>query len=127
MSDADGTGDVQRVPTLEKVVMALSVLLTVFLFGFAAWHASMGPDVSAPEVRVTETNVTADGDVIYIVELRNPGDVGIVRATVVADCRDPPIRLTFENVPSGGRRLGTVVCPPGASTPRLSIESWIHQ
>ena len=127
MTDGDGTDDAQPVPPMEKVVMAVSVLFTALLFGFAAWQAVTGPGVAAPEVGVIDQQTAPDGDVVVTVELRNPGDVGLVRATVVARCDDPPIRLLFESVPSGGRRVGTIACPPGTLDPGVSVETWVHQ
>lgn len=127
MSDDDG-GDPEdeSVPLFEKVVMVASVLFTLSLFGFAIWHSLTGASAAAPAVGVTESEATVDG-VQYTVELRNEGDVGLVSATVVVRCTDPPTTFTFANVPAGGHREGTVVCPAGTSDPTVSVVTWVQE
>lgn len=120
MSDDEG------VPFFEKVVIVVSVLFTVLLFGFAIWQSLTGAGAVAPAVDLTEGEETADG-VRYTVELRNEGDVGLVSVTVLVRCTDPPTSFTFDNVPAGGRRVGTVVCPPGTSDPTVSVVSWVQE
>lgn len=124
---ASEVGGGQGVPTGEKIVIVASVLFTAGLFGFAAWQATTGAGAAAPEVGAIGHSTAPDGQVVYTVELRNPGDIGLVQATVTAGCTDPPTQLTFENVPAGGRRTGTIVCPPGTTDPRVSIDSWIPE
>ena len=126
----DGTGNgggSDEVSTAEKVVMVVSVGFTALLFGFALWQALTGPGALAPTVSVVGSQQAADGEVVYTVALGNPGDVGLVSATVEAGCADPPTEVTFENVPADGRRVGTVVCPPGTNDPELSVVSWIQE
>lgn len=125
MSDG-GEGDVETIPLAEKVAMAASVLFTLSLFGFALWHSFTGAGTAAPTVGVAGSEETPTG-VRYTVELRNPGDVGFVSVTVRAGCTDPPTEVTFENVPAGGRRRATVVCPPGTSDPAVSVLTWMEE
>lgn len=127
MSD-DGGGDPEAatVPLVEKVVMVASVLFTLSLFGFAIWQSLTGASAAAPAVGVTGSEVTTDG-VQYTVELRNEGDVGLVSATVVVRCTDPPTTFTFANVPASGHREGTVVCPPGTADPTVSVVTWVQE
>lgn len=126
MSDDEERGDesgTEDVPFFEKVVMVVSVLFTLSLLGFAIWQALTGAGAVAPAVGLAGSEETADG-VRYTVELRNRGDVGLASVTVAVQCTDPPTTLTFENVPAGGRRVGTVVCPSGTSDPTVSIVTW---
>lgn len=139
-SGADGSGDggdddgsgggsgegSNGIPTAETVVMAVSVAFTLALFGFALWHALVGPGAVAPTVSVVDSQ-PAPGGVQYTVVLSNRGDLGLVTATVEADCTDPPVEVVFENVPADGRRTGTVVCPPGTVDPAVSVTSWIQE
>lgn len=130
MSDDGGGeetgGENEDVPLFEKAVMVVSVLFTLSLFGFAIWQSLTGASAVVPTADLTGSEETSDG-VQYTVELRNEGDIGLVSATVEVGCTDPPTTLTFENVPAGGRRVGTVVCPPGTSDPTVSVVTWIQE
>lgn len=130
MSDDEGGGESdgenEDVPLFEKAVMAVSVLFTLSLFGFAVWQSLTGAGAVAPAVGLTGSEASADG-IQYTVELRNEGDIGLVSATVEVGCTDPPITFTFANVPAGGRRVGTVVCPPGTSDPTVSVVAWVQE
>lgn len=117
----EGSDDVS---TAEKIVMALSVAFALAIFGVAVWHALTGPGALAPTVEVVGSQPAGNGSVAYTVELRNPGDVGLLSATVEARCTGPPTTIVFENVPAAGRRRGTVVCPPGTTDPAVSVTSW---
>jgi len=108
----------------EKVVMVVSTLFTVSLFLFAVWQ-SLGATAAVPTANATGQQITAEGDVIYTIELRNPGDAGLVWVTVEVDCIDPPVVLTFQNVPADGSRTGSVVCPPETDDPEVAVEAWI--
>lgn len=105
--------------------MAASVGITLALFGVALWYALTGPGVVDSAVGVVGSHQSPDGDVVFTVELGNPGDVGLVSVTVSAACTDPPTELTFENVPATARRTGQVVCPSGTSDPSVSVSSWV--
>lgn len=123
-----GSGDgSDQVSAAEKAVMVASVAFTVALFGFALWHALTGPGALAPTAVAVSSQPAPGGGVHYTVELRNPGDVGLVSATVEAECTDPPAELVFENVPADGRRRGTVVCPAGTDDPAVSVASWVEE
>lgn len=115
-----------QVSAAEKIVMVASVAFTVALFGFALWQALTGPGALAPTATVVSSQPVQDGGVQYTIELRNPGDVGLVSATVEAACTDPPAEIVFENVPADGRRSGTVVCPAGTDDPAVSVSSWVR-
>lgn len=125
MSDG-GDPEAESVPLVEKAVMVTSVLFTLALFGFAVSQTLTGASAAAPTVGVTERELTDDG-VQYTVELRNEGDVGLVSATVIVRCTDPPTTFTFANVPAGGHRVGTVVCPPGTADPTVSVVTWVQE
>ena len=120
-------GDPDEVSTAETLVMVLSVAFTLALFGVAVWYALTGPAAPAPTVHVVGSQPAPDGGVAYAVELRNPGDVGLVSATVEAGCTDPPPEIVFENVPADGRRTGTVVCPAGTSDPAVTVSTWVAE
>ena len=126
MSDDGGGDGNEDVPFFEKAVMVASVVFTLSLFGFAIWQSLTGASAVVPAADLTGSEETADG-VRYTVELRNRGDTGLVSATVEVRCTDPPTTLTFQNVPAGGRRVGTVVCPPGTSDPAVSVVAWIQE
>jgi uncharacterized protein (TIGR02588 family) len=103
----------------------VSVVFTVLLFGYVAWQAVQSPGGTHPQVEVVETNEAANGSVLVHVALTNPGDEGLISATVEADCDRPPPDATFEYVPSGGRERGVLVCPPGTTRPNASVSAWI--
>ena len=122
-----GNGGSDEVSTAEKVVMAASVAFTLALFGVAVWYALTGPGAVAPAVDVVGSQPAGNGGVAYDVELRNPGDVGLVSATVEAGCTEPPSEVVFENVPADGRRTGTVVCPAGTTDPAVTVSTWVGE
>ena len=119
--------DPSSVALLEEAVMVASALFTVALFGFAVWKALSGAGAVAPAVAVTDSEVTPDGEVVYEIEVRNEGDVGLVSVTVDARCVSPPASLTVENVPAEGHRTASVVCPPDADGPQVSVTSWVRE
>jgi len=124
--DSDGDQEAEDIPRLETAFMVVSVLFTCSLFGFAVWQSLTGAGAAAPTVNVTGAQSVQDG-VRYDVELRNDGDVGLVSATVRVGCVDPPTALTFENVPGGGSRRATVVCPAGTSDPAVAVVTWVEE
>lgn len=126
--DASGRGgdDAEGITSAEKAVMAISAAFTIGLFVFALWHAATGPGGMAPRATVVDSRPASGGDVVHTVELRNPGDLGLISVTVEAACTDPPVELQFEHVPPGGRRVGTVACPAGTEA-NLSVSSWIRE
>lgn len=106
----------------EWVVMAVSVAVTVALFGFVVWHAATTPAAATPEATVTGTETTEDGRVAVTVEVYNPGATGLESVTVSVDCTDASIE--FSHVPTDSRRTGTLVCSADADDPTASIRSW---
>lgn len=108
----------------EWAVMAVSVAVTLLLFGFVAWHAATTPADAIPEATVTGTQPAEDGRVIVAVEVYNPGNTGLKSVTVSADCANGSI--TFEHVPTDDRRSGTLVCPAGTEDPSAAVLSWIE-
>lgn len=124
---SDGEGSDGGPSTAEQFVMVASAAFTVSLFAFAVWQAVTLPAAGAPTVSVVDQQTAPSGDVIFTVALANPQDTGLVRATVEAECTDPPTELTFENVPVKDRRTGRIVCPPGTETPGVSVASWIER
>lgn len=120
--DQPGSGG--GVPTAEKAVIAVSVLFTLSLFAYAGWQIATPPAVDDPQVTVVGTE-PADGGVAVTVRLRNPKDVGLVSATVQADCAAPPPQVEFSYVPAASTRTGTVVCPPGTTDPSASLANWV--
>lgn len=121
---SDDSGD-SSPSTAEKAVIVVSVLLTVAVFGFAAWQLLTASGGMAPIVEVVDTQTTPTGDVIVTVQLRNTLEVGLRSATVEVACTDPPTQITFTNVPVDGRRVGQVRCPPETDDPTVSVSSWI--
>lgn len=111
--------------TAEKVLTGISVVFTVLLFGFVAWQAIQPPGGAHPQAEVVGTDEAANGSVLVRVELTNPGNAGLISATVEANCSQPPPDTTFEYVPSGGRERGILVCPPGTTRPNVSVSAWV--
>lgn len=123
--DADrGSEAAGGISWLRLTFAAFGVLLTVAFVSFALWQALAAPSVSAPEATVVGTQTAENGDVLTTVQLRNPTDRGMASVTVESGCTDPPTELTFENVPPGGRRMGTMVCPPGTVNPTVAVSTW---
>lgn len=111
--------------TAEKVLTGISVAFTVLLFGYVAWQAVQPPGGVGPQAEVTGTEQLSNGSVAVHVELTNPGDTGLVSATVEANCDQPPSDTTLEYLPAGGREQGVLVCPPGTTRPNVSISAWV--
>lgn len=106
----------------ERAAMIGSVLFTVALFGFVAWHAVTGTGApAAPEASIATT-----GEDVYRVRVTNSADVGLESVTVVVDCGDPPRQVVFEHVPASGTRRGTVDCPGDAATPSVDVITWVR-
>lgn len=111
--------------TAETVLTAVSVAFTLLLFGYVAWQAVDAPGSTQPRVEVLGTERLADGSLLVRVEFTNTGDVGLVSATVEAECGRPPPDATFEHVPAGGTQRATLVCPPGTGTPDVTVSAWV--
>ena len=114
--------------TAEKAVMVVSIAFTISLLAFAGWQMATAPSTGAePTVSVVETEPMENGSVAVTVRLRNSKDVGLVSATVSADCTSPPAEVAFSYVPAASDRTGTIVCPPGTTDPDVSMASWVTQ
>lgn len=119
--------DPTTVAVVEEAVMIASALFTLALFGFAIWQALAGGGAVEPTVAVVDSHAGAGDRVVYDIELRNEGEPGLTLVTVQARCASPPIELTFQNVPAGGYRRGSIACPPGTTDPRLSVVTWVTE
>ena len=132
MSDGDGGRDGGgghsdgKQSTVEVAVMVVSILFTAALFTFAGWQMVSGPTTAQPQATVVGTETVANGSVVVTVELRNRQDIGLVSATVGADCSTPPPEVRFEYIPASSNRRGNLVCPPGSETPTVSVSSWVN-
>lgn len=118
--------DDRREPPLPaRAFMAASTLVTLSLLGYVLVQALQSSADTVPEARVIATAVDDDGSVLVTVEVQSPGGVGLIEATVEVDCKTPAPSLTLQEIPAGGRRVGTLVCPPGTVDPRASVASWM--
>lgn len=125
-SDSDSDSDGQEgASTAEKVVIALSVAVTVLLFAYAGWQIATPPQAATPQATVVETTPLDNGSVAVTVRLRNPGDIGLITATVESSCASPPVQVQFSYVPALSTRTGTLVCPPGTTNPSVSVANWV--
>lgn len=120
----DGSSNGNETSTAEKAVTAISVAFTVLLIAFVVWQAVTATSSGAPQVRLLETSAMESGDVRVYVEVTNPQDIGLETVIVEANCTTPPPELTVEHVPAGGREVGYLVCPPGATNPDVSAAAW---
>lgn len=113
--------------TAEKAVILLSVAVTLLLFAYAGWQMAFGPTSAAPQVTVEGTERLANDSVAVTVRLRNPGDVGLITATVQSNCSSTPQTVQFSYVPAASTRTGTLVCPPDTTDPSVSMANWISR
>lgn len=109
--------------TAEWVVVAVSVVVTLLLFSYVAWHGVTTSDQTRPEVSIVDTQTLDDGRTIVTVELHNPGRTGLDSVTVATNCNDATI--TFQHVPTDARLSGTFACQATASDPSVSIQTWV--
>lgn len=123
--DGDGDGSDEGVSTVEMAVILVSVLFTLLLFGYVGWQMVAAPSGTTPSVSVVGTEPVDNGSVAVEVELRNPRGVGLVTATVQADCSSPPPQVSFSYVPAASTRTGTLICPPGTTAPNVSLANWV--
>lgn len=134
-------------PTLaEWIAIAISVAVTLLLFGFLAWQAATVPADGTPTATVTGTQPTAAGSAVTV-EVSNPAAAGFEAVTVGVDCANAPNAaasnvtapnatapnataaarsITVEHLPARASRQGTIVCPAGADDPSASVRSWIE-
>lgn len=123
----DNTGDNSAPSVPQKAVMVISVALALVLLGYAGWQILYGSPPSSPEASVVDTSQLPDGEVAVTVRIRNSNDRGLVRATVEADCADPPPQIEFTYVPSHDTRTATLVCPPATSNPNATVVAWVQR
>lgn len=128
--DEQGQGDRQgqqnRSPsTAEKALTVLSIGFTVLLFGYIASQAVQPPAGVHPQAEVVGTEQLSRRSVVVHVKLTNPGNEGLISATVEASCGQPPPDTTFDYVPAGGRERGVLVCPQGTTNPTVSVSAWV--
>lgn len=110
---------------MEKAVTAVSVVFTVLLFAFLAWHALQAPGSTSPQVDVTDVTERSDGQVEVTVVLTNSASEGLLSATVEVDCAQPPPSFQFTHVPTDGREQAVLVCPPGtAVNATANVTTW---
>lgn len=122
---ADGGGD-EGASWAERLLMAISVAFTLALFAFVIWQGATTPTAGEPTAQVAGTETLPSGDVRVAVTVRNPQDVGLIRATVEVDCDTPPPELQFEHLPAEDRRTGHVICPPGTENPTATVSTWVE-
>ena len=127
MSDESRDQDEQgRGPsTAEKVLTAISIAFTVLVFAFVAWQAVQPPTSGAPRAKTVGVQTGPNGSTLVHVRITNPGNAGLLSATVEANCSQPPPEVAFENVPAGGQEEGVLVCPAGTTDLNVSVSSWI--
>lgn len=114
---------------LEKVVVAASVLLIVGVIGYLVSQALVAPATPAPTATVDAVEPMSGeegaGSVRVTVSLDNRGEHGLSSVEVAVRCGTTERSLVFTHVPARGHRIGTVVCPRGAS-PTASVATWIE-
>lgn len=117
--------DARRAALVELAVVALSVVVTVSLFGFAALHVVAPPPSGPPRAHVTGTT-RANGHVVVTVVVRNPQNSGLRRATAQVSCRQSSVRVQFSDVPARGRVRAQVACPANTTRPKATLVSWME-
>lgn len=109
---------------LERVVVAVSVLLIASTLGYVLWQASVTTEVADPEVNIQSIETMEGGERLRVtVELDNRRGPGLALTQVAVECGGTEHEMEFEHVPAGGRRTGTVTCPAG-SEPEAIVETW---
>jgi hypothetical protein len=125
-ADDGGQSDGSPDPSIAEIaVMAISVLFTLSLVAYGGWQMATAPSATTPEATAVASESTPNGGVVVTVRLRNPGDVGLVSATVEANCTTPPPSVQFSYVPAASTREGKLVCPAGTTDPNVSVASWV--
>lgn len=109
---------------LERVVVAVSVLLIASTLGYVLWQASVTTEVADPEVNIKSVETMTGGERLRVtVELDNRRGPGLASTQVAVECGGTEHEVEFEHVPAGGRRTATVTCPAG-SEPEAVVETW---
>lgn len=129
MNDSTGddtdSQDEQRARRFEQIVVAISVILTVALLGYAAWQTFITTGAATPQVHVENTRTQPDGNVIATIAVSNPKDSGLEQITVKTICENRSVSIRFEYVPAMSTETAHVVCPPGTDHPTVTISDWL--
>ena len=122
-SESDGEAE-----TAERVFTVVSALLTVAVVAYVGLHIVGGPQPPyEPEADAVETRTLPNGAVAVTVELQNPYDRGLARATVQSSCATPTPTVLLSMVPAESTVRGTLVCPPGTETPDVFVSEWVKE
>ena len=114
--------------TAEQVLTVVSALLTVAVVAYVGLHIVAEPRPPyEPEADVVETRTLPNGAVAVTVELQNPYDRGLARATVESSCATPAPSVSPSMVPAESTVRGTLVCPPGTETPEVYVSEWVKE
>lgn len=116
----------QGTSTAQLAVMVVSVLFTLSLLAYGGWQVVTAPEATTPTVSVAETETLPVGDVAVTAQLSNPSYVGLVSATVEANCTTPPPSVELRYVPASSTRRATLVCPGGTTDPGVSVTDWVR-
>lgn len=111
---------------LEWAIVVASVLLVLGTLVFVGLQATGTTANGVPSATVegVEPMPGPDADRSQVrVRLDNRRGAGLSTVSVTVHCGDAVRSLSFEHVPAGGHRTGTVVCP-GDSTPVAEVVSW---
>lgn len=126
-SDADRSSQTgRRARRFEQVVVAISVVLTVALLGYAIWQVLTVSVGTTPQVSVENTQTQPDRTVRVTVALSNSRDRGLEQATVKTICQNTSTSVQFTDIPAKSTQTASVVCPQGTNQPRASLSSWIE-
>lgn len=104
--------------------MAVSTLLALALIAYLLYQAVTLPSNGAPKAEVAGVETMPEGDVLVTVTLINEGPLGMREVGVEIRCGDPPVEITFENVPAQSTRTGKALCPPGTTQPEVGVSFW---
>lgn len=118
--------DLDGAALLERAIVVASVLLVLGTLGYVGWQATgtTADGVPSATVERVEPMPGPDADRSRVrVRLDNRRGTGLATVSVAVHCGDAERSLSFEHVPAGGHRTGTVVCP-GGSTAVAEVVSW---
>lgn len=119
-------GGIDGADLLEQAVVVASVLIVVALFGYVAWQATVTTAGGVPTatVEAVEPMPGPDDDRLRVTaRLDNRRGTGLASVGVVVRCGGTERSLSFEHVPAGGRRAGTVLCP-AETEPAAAVVTW---
>jgi len=125
-AETDDGLDLDGANLLERTIVVASVLLVLGTLGFVGLQAvgTTADGVPSATVERVEPMPGPDADRSQIhVRLDNRRGTGLSTVSVTVRCDDATRSLSFEHVPAGGHRTGTVVCPDG-STAVAEVVTW---